>query len=122
MLISYQDWQILNNFRPDELKIDETILNSLKNIISPKNLIQKIKMHYEKLKNKYGDTWAKLIIVVALLGTLSPIPGSSIIAALPFVGLAEVFKWIKSNPEKEKEINDKFGNEKNEIINDLQSA
>lgn len=120
MLLSYEDWQVFNNFSVENIQLDENMLRNLKRMVSPKSLIEKIKMHYEKLKIKYGETWAKAIICSALIGFLSPIPGSSIITALPIVGLAEVYKWMKSNPDKTKQIQDEFSDDTEEIIKDLQ--
>ena len=36
-----------------------------------------------------------MIIAAALAGSLSPIPGSTLVAALPIVGLAELVKRVR---------------------------
>jgi hypothetical protein len=119
MLLSHSEWKILNNFNLDEI-YSERFSDRVKDFISPNKIIDKIKNHYTKLSDKYGKNMAKIIIAVALVGTLSPIPGSSIIAALPFVGLAEIINWIKSKPEVEKQIMQSHAEETKEIIKDLQ--
>ncbi len=119
MLLSHSEWKILNNFNLDEI-YSERFSDRVKDFISPTKIIDKIKNHYTKLSDKYGKNMAKIIIAVALVGTLSPIPGSSIIAALPFVGLAEIINWIKSKPEVEKQIMQSHAEETKEIIKDLQ--
>jgi len=55
----------------------------------------KIEGHYERLSSRYGERTAKFIIAAALAGSLSPIPGSTLIAALPIVGIAELVKRIR---------------------------
>lgn len=55
----------------------------------------KIEGHYERLSARYGEGTAKLIIAAALAGSLSPVPGSTLIAALPIVGIAELVKRIR---------------------------
>lgn len=110
MLISYSEWKIVSNFKPYEFYRE-----GIADFISPSKIID-----YERLSDKYGKNMAKIIIAVALLGTLSPIPGSSIVAALPFVGLAEIINWIKGKPEIEKEVMQTHEKETKEIINDLQ--
>jgi hypothetical protein len=55
----------------------------------------KIEGHYERLSARYGESAAKIIIAAALAGSLSPIPGSTLIAALPIVGIAELVKRIR---------------------------
>jgi hypothetical protein len=115
MLLSYSEWKIVSNFKPYEFYRE-----GIADFISPSKIIDKIKNHYERLSDKYGKNMAKIIIGVALLGTLSPIPGSSIVAALPFVGLAEIINLIKRKPEIEKEVMQTHEKETKEIINDLQ--
>lgn len=119
MLISYSDWEIIERFNLDEI-YQEGLKDKIAGFLSPSKIIDKIKYHYEKLSNKYGKNMAKLIVAVALIGTLSPIPGSSIIAALPFVGLAEVINWIKGKPEIEKQVMQNHAAETQEIVKDLQ--
>lgn len=120
MLISYQEWKIKENYCAEHNQIKENVFKSLKSMMSPKVFMDKIKFHYQRLKDKYGETWAKMIISAALLGLLSPIPGSSFLAALPIVGLAEIFKWLKKNPDKAEEINSRYSDETEKIIKDLQ--
>lgn len=55
----------------------------------------RIEGHYERLSSRYGESTAKFIIAAALAGSISPIPGSTLIAALPIVGIAELVKRIK---------------------------
>ena len=55
----------------------------------------KIEGHYERLSARYGENTAKIIIAAALAGSISPIPGSTLIAALPIVGIAELVKRIR---------------------------
>jgi hypothetical protein len=59
----------------------------------------KIDYHYQKLSEKYGPTIAKLIIGSAIIGSFLPIPGSTIIAALPFLGLGEFINRLKKRPK-----------------------
>lgn len=54
-----------------------------------------IEKHYERLSERYGPNTAKLIIAAALVGSVSPIPGSTLVAALPIVGLAELVRRVK---------------------------
>jgi len=119
MLISYSDWKIIERFNLDEI-YQEGLTDKIKNFLSPSKLLEKIKYHYENLSNRYGKNMAKLIIAVALLGSLSPIPGSSIIAALPFMGLGEIINWLKSKPELENKILQDYSQETQEIVKDLQ--
>lgn len=56
---------------------------------------EKIEGHYERLSSRYGERTAKVIIAAALAGSISPIPGSALIAALPIVGIAELVKRIR---------------------------
>lgn len=56
---------------------------------------ERIEGHYERLSSRYGESTAKIIIAAALAGSISPIPGSTLIAALPIVGIAELVKRIR---------------------------
>ena len=55
----------------------------------------RIEGHYSRLSERYGESTAKLIIAAALAGSISPIPGSSLVAALPIVGIAELVRRIR---------------------------
>lgn len=55
----------------------------------------RVEGHYRRLSERYGEGTAKLIIAAAMAGSLSPIPGSTLVAALPIVGLAELAKRIR---------------------------
>ena len=77
---------------------------------------QKIKDHYARLESRYGPTIAKIILGSALVGCLSPIPGSSFIMALPFVGLGELVLWLKDNPKAHEDLQKTYEDEVNIII------
>ena len=68
------------------------------------NFKKKINENYLLLKDRYGESLSKVIIAAALVGCLSPIPGTSVLVALPFVGLGELMNWLMQNPETHKEI------------------
>ena len=76
---------------------------SLQSLSITDDIKQKIKEHYERLSARYGPTLAKVIMSSALLGCISPIPGSSFIFALPFMGLGELILWLKENPQAHEE-------------------
>ena len=56
---------------------------------------KRVEAHYGRLSSRYGEGTAKLIIAAALAGSLSPIPGSTLVAAIPIVGLAELVKRVR---------------------------
>jgi len=78
--------------------------NNVSSLSITDDIKQRIKEHYTELETRYGSTIAKIIMGSALLGCLSPIPGSSFIVALPFVGLGELVLWLKQNPQAHEEI------------------
>jgi hypothetical protein len=71
---------------------------------------KRVDSHYRRLSERYGERTAKVIIAAALAGSLSPVPGSTLLAALPIVGLAELVKrareqgvrsgWIRDRAEE----------------------
>lgn len=87
----------MENAVEDEVKIVQitSITDSLKN---------KIQENYLLLRDRYGESMSKVIMAAALVGCLSPIPGTSVLVALPFVGLGELMNWLIKNPETHKEI------------------
>jgi len=87
----------MENQGQDELRIVQTtsITDSFK---------KKIEENYMLLKDRYGESLSKVIMAAALVGCLSPIPGTSVLVALPFVGLGELMNWLMQNPETHKEI------------------
>lgn len=80
---------------------------------------KKIRDNYEGLRRRYGETMAKTIIAAALVGCLSPIPGTSVVATLPFVGLAELIIWLRDNPKARSEVQSLYPMETAQVIRDL---
>lgn len=82
-------------------------------------LKNKIQENYLRLKDRYGETMAKMILGAALVGFLSPIPGSSILLSMPFVGLGELLLWFQKNPKAKIEMQEMFPQETEELLGDL---
>jgi len=51
----------------------------------------KVVQKYQKLEGRYGRKTAIAIMGAALLGTAVPLPGTSLVAAAPIVGCAELY-------------------------------
>lgn len=62
----------------------------------PKHVYEKIKAtaekRYAQLEKRYGPKYAKAIIAVALAAQVSPIPGTSLVAAAPVLAVAEMHR------------------------------
>lgn len=76
----------------------------------------RVEDHYLRLSERYGSRAAKLIIAAALAGSLSPIPGSSLVAALPIVGMAELVKRFKEKGLKSGWLKDRVEEVREEIF------
>lgn len=82
---------------------------------------EKINNHYHKLSDKYNPTIARLIIGSAIIGSFSPIPGSTFLAALPFLGLGEVINFLNKKPEVSDQIKQDYAQDHDEILGDLKN-
>jgi hypothetical protein len=79
-------------------------------------LKNKIQENYLLLKARYGEAMAKMILGAALFGFLSPIPGSSILLSMPFVGLGELLLWFQNNPKAKIEVQEMFPQETEDLF------
>jgi hypothetical protein len=102
---------VLENF--ELLNITQELISVIKS---------KIDHHYQNLSEKYDPTIAKLIIGSAIIGSFLPIPGSTIIAALPFLGLGEVINRLKKRPKLIDQLENDYGLDKAEVELDLKKA
>ena len=102
----------MENAVEQEVKIVQitSITDSLKN---------KIQENYLLLRDRYGESMSKVIMAAALGGCLSPIPGTSVLVALPFVGLGELMNWLIQNPETHREICNSYEMETKMIMSTL---
>lgn len=92
------------------------------NSVESQAIIETFKKKYEELKNRYGENMAKLIMAAAIVGCVSPIPGTSILFALPFVGIAETIHWFQTNPTEHDKIKDSHEKEIKDVVKSLNDS
>jgi hypothetical protein len=54
---------------------------------------------YQQLEQRYGRPMAVAIVSAGILGTAVPLPGTSVLAAMPLIGLAELHHRLSESPE-----------------------
>lgn len=54
---------------------------------------------YHQLEERYGRPMAVAIVSAGILGTAVPLPGTSVLAAIPLIGLAELHHRLTETPE-----------------------
>jgi hypothetical protein len=59
---------------------------------------------YHDLEQRYGRRMATAIVVAGILGTAVPLPGTSIVAAAPLLGLAELHHQLAAMPNPAAEL------------------
>lgn len=96
----------------------KNVASSLQNFLA--KITKKINDHYNLLSEKYNPTVARLIVGSAIIGSFSPIPGSTFLAALPFIGLGEVINLLKGKPELLDQIQKDYPTEYSELAQDFQ--
>lgn len=84
-------------------------------------ITKKINEHHTKLSDRYNPTIASLIIGSAIIGSFSPIPGSTFLAALPFMGLGEAINLLKKKPQLLDQIDTNYAQDRDEIVVDLKN-
>lgn len=62
---------------------------------------------YKKLEKRYGPRLAKAALALGAVGSLSPIPGTSLVAATPALAAGEVKHWFGGNYHKPRQQHEK---------------
>lgn len=82
-------------------KLSEKWLDRAKEL--PATVVKKAKdlasHHYTKLEERYGTGIAVGILAAGIVGTAIPLPGATILTTAPLIGLAEIYKKVRSNKE-----------------------
>ncbi len=58
-------------------------------------IVAKVKAKYTQLESRYGKPMAIGIMAAGIVGTAMPIPGATIMASAPMIGVAEVYRLYK---------------------------
>lgn len=61
---------------------------------------QKVQAHYAKLEGRYGRPMALTILAAGLAAVPIPLPGSSILAVAPLIGVAELYRAMRGAKSK----------------------
>jgi HK97 family phage portal protein len=56
---------------------------------------ERVKAKYKQFESRYGRKMAIAILAAGLVGTVNPIPGSTILAMAPVIGVAELYLRLK---------------------------
>jgi hypothetical protein len=63
-----------------------------------------VSTNYQRLEARYGRPMAVAIVSAGIVGTAVPLPGTSIVAAAPLIGLAELHYRIAGGDEHEEGV------------------
>ena len=63
-----------------------------------------VSTNYQRLETRYGRPMAVAIVSAGIVGTAVPLPGTSIVAVAPLIGLAELHHRIAGADEQEEGI------------------
>lgn len=80
---------------------------------------EKVRATYSKLESRYGKKTAILILGAGLAGVPLPIPGSSLIAAAPFLAAAELYLKFGSSKSVSELSQDEIGRLGKEFMDEL---
>lgn len=66
----------------------------------------KVKEKFDQLESRYGRKWAIAIMAAGIMAAPIPVPGSSLLAAAPLMGMAELHRLVSRADNSKVELSD----------------
>ena len=66
----------------------------------------KVKEKFDQLESRYGRKWAIAIMAAGIMAAPVPVPGSSLLAAAPLMGMAELHRLVSRSDNSKTELSD----------------